>query len=240
MVRSFLPLPWLSVAIVAGFSPNSAWAESSGQDNTKISVNYVYASQLGIGSYDIGGLSVNVFTLPLSITLPLVSTFGVEPPVNNAEDWRIRFKLAPSYGSFDFKAKDADFGRVRIRQHTAALTPGVDLIAPVNDIWSLKPFADVGVGKVVSSSGDGAGDENAFITYTTGLRSLVEVPADDYEFAFGNGVIFAGNEEFGGSDAENYWAIETGIQARRTLGFSLAELGIGAPDFANVTPEAGL
>jgi len=227
------------MVVAAWLWPNAGWAVSSGQDNTKVSVNYVYASQLGIGSYDIGGLSVDVFTLPLALTLPLDSTFGLAPPVDNAEDWRIRFKLAPSCGSFYFKAKDADFGKIKIRQHTAALTPGVELIAPVNHMWSLKPFADVGAGKIVASSGDGSGDENAFITYTTGLRSLVEVPAGDYSFALGNGVIFAGNEEFGeGGDA--YWAIETGVQVRRTLGFSLANLGVDDPDVAGVTPEAGL
>ena len=238
--KSVLPSPWIGLATAVALWPAAAGSQTSGRDNTEISVNYVYASQLGIGSYEIGGLSVDVFTLPLSITLPLVSGLGLEPPVDNAEDWRIRFKFAPSYGSFEFKANDPEFGRIRIRQHTLAFTPGIELIAPVTDIWSLKPFVDVGVGKIIASSGEGAGDENGFVTYTTGLRSLVDVPAGDYAFAFGNGVIFAGNDEIGGGGTENYWAIETGVQARRSLGFSLADLGIGDPNYGGVRPEAGL
>lgn len=228
------------MALAGWLWPNAGWSETSDGGNTTISVNYVYASQLGIGSYDIGGLSVDVFTLPLSLTRPLASTFGVVPPVDNADDWRVRFKLAPSYGSFDFKANDPEFGKIRIHQQTVALTPGAELIAPVNDVWSVKPFVDAGAGKIVASSGDGAGDKNVFVTYTAGLRSRVDVPAGDYALAFGNGVIFAGNDEIGGDDSENYWAIETGVQARRTLGFSLADLGLDGPRFGGVRPEAGL
>lgn len=227
-------------AVAGGLRPGAARAQSSSQDNTTVSVNYVYAFQLGIGSYEVGGLSVDVFTLPLSITLPLAETFGMDPPVDNAEDWRIRFKLFPGFGIFGFKDNDPDFGRIHIKQYTLSLTPGVELIAPVNDVWTLKPFVDAGFGKAVASSGRGAGGDNAFATYTAGLRSLVELPAGDYRFALGNGAVFAGNTEFGGDDSEAYWAIETGVQARRSLGFSLADLGVTDPDRAGVTPEAGL
>ena len=230
----------LSVAALLGLCSSVAGAQSSGQDNTTITVNYVYAAQLGIGTYDIGGLSVNVFTLPLSTTRPLSGIFDLGPAADNAEDWRIRFKFAPSFGSFDFEQTDPDFGKIDIQQHTLAFTPGLELIAPVNDIWAIKPSMDVGLGKIISSSGAGAGDENYFVTYTAGLRSLVELPAREYTFALGNGVIYAGNSELGGSDSEAYWAIETGIQVRRSLGFSLADIGFDNPNDAGAVPEVGI
>ncbi len=40
-------------------------------DNRDVTVNYVYAAQIGIGGYEVGGLKVQVFTLPLSHTFDL-------------------------------------------------------------------------------------------------------------------------------------------------------------------------
>ena len=37
-------------------------------ENGNVTVNYVYAQQFGLGGYDIGGLSVQVYTLPLPYT----------------------------------------------------------------------------------------------------------------------------------------------------------------------------
>ena len=46
--------------------------------NTTVSLNYVYAASLGFGGYTVGGLTANVYTLPLSDTLQNVPTEGWE------------------------------------------------------------------------------------------------------------------------------------------------------------------
>ena len=143
-----------------GVLPTGSWGQSAGDDNTTVSVNYVYAAQLGIGSYEVGGLSVDVFTLPLAITRPLGDVIGPDLPVDNPEGWRVRFKLPVSFGVFDFEADDPEFGRIDIDQYTLAVVPGVELQVPVNDRWTLKPFVDLGPGKVIVSEGEGAGDED--------------------------------------------------------------------------------
>ena len=33
---------------------------------------------------------------------------------------------------------------------------------------------------------------------------------------------------------------ETGVEARRSLGFTLQDMGVADPDYADVTPELGL
>lgn len=237
-----------------GMSDNTAWRRflsaivltfitstaSIAEDDTTIRVNYVYASQLGIGSYSIGGLSVKTFTLPFSVLRPWSAVFDLPPPIDHNDDWQVRLEFAPSFGDFHFKVNDPEFGKIDIRQRTFALTPGLEVIAPVNDIWALKPLARVGLGKIVTSSGRGAGDDNFFVTYTAGLRSLVEVPIGRYTAALGNGIIYAGNNELGGSDSADYWAIETGLELRRSLGFRLGDLGIGALGSADVIPEIGI
>ena len=46
-----------------------AVAQAPPQENTEITVNYVYAALLGLGKYDAGGLSVQIYTLPLGYAL---------------------------------------------------------------------------------------------------------------------------------------------------------------------------
>ena len=216
-----------------------AWGQE-GTANREISVNYVYAAQLGIGTYDIGGLSVDVFSLPLSVTRPLPKNIAEILPVGNAEAWQVRYKTVPSFGVFKFEQSDPAFGKIDIEQYTLAVVPGVEIVAPVTESWRLKPFVDLGLGKIVASNGRGAGDENFFVVYSTGLRSVVEFPVGSFTLALGNGAIFAGNREIGADDEENYWAIETGAQLRHPLGFTLADLGVGDPNMANASPEAGV
>jgi hypothetical protein len=165
---------------------------------------------------------------------------GPDLPFDHAEGWRVRFKLPVSFGVFDFEADDPEFGKIDIDQYTLAVVPGVELQVPVNEFWTLKPFVDLGLGKVIVSEGEGAGDEDFFLVYNGGLRSLVEIPYKDYTFSLGNGVLFPGNRVFGEGDDESYVAIETGVEVRRSLGFTLREIGITDLAHADVTPELGL
>ncbi|GAB5467173.1 MAG: hypothetical protein Kilf2KO_02030 [Rhodospirillales bacterium] len=209
-------------------------------ENRTVNVNYVYASQLGIGTYDVGGLSVNVYTLPFAIDRSLDGLFGLEVPFDNAEDWTISLKFPVSYGIFDFSAFDSTVGQIDITQRTLSLVPGLALDIPIEEHWRLRPTVNFGVGGVVDSSGPGADDNNVFMIYSAGLSSLYEIPSGPYTFALGNGFTFAGNRDFGEDGfKENYWAIETGVQLRRTLGFTLGDIGLSGTSFADVEPEIG-
>lgn len=206
----------------------------------KVTVNYVYASQLGIGTYDVGGLSVDVYSLPLSLERPLNGMFGLEVPGEHAGDWSVDFKFPVSYGIFDFEADDPTYGDIDIQQQTLALVPGLQVNAKLTDNWWLRPSVDLGLGGVVSTSGQEAAGDRYFMIYTAGLTSLYELPEGPYTFALGNGVTFAGNRTFGTFDLnEQYWAVETGLQVRRSLGFELGQVGLSNTAFAEVEPELG-
>ncbi len=232
---------WLVVLafFLAGLGSESAIAQDL---NENITVNYVYASQLGIGTYDIGGLSVNVFTLPLGITQPLNGTMGLELGDTAAKDWAIGFNLPVSLGVFDFSGFLPEPGQIEITQYTLAFVPGVELSIPVNENWRLRPFADLGAGFVIASESTPGADveDRPFLVYSGGVSSLYEVPFGPYVFALGNGVTAAGNNTWGENNLEEfYFAIETGLQVRRSLGFTLGDLGVWSPDYADVEPQIG-
>ena len=55
--------------ISLGYWGGTGWAQST-PDRSELRVNYVYAGQLGFGAYELGGLSVQIYKLPLAYTFP--------------------------------------------------------------------------------------------------------------------------------------------------------------------------
>src|SRR4051812_45147836 len=84
----------LGTALLAGALVGALAAPGGAQtppNEINVSVNYVYAAQLGFGSYHVGGLSVSVYSLPVEYTLRDVLL-----------DWRLKVGLPLLYGTYDF------------------------------------------------------------------------------------------------------------------------------------------
>jgi hypothetical protein len=123
--------------------------------------------------------------------------------------------MAPQGRVYRFRATDVSGTRIAIDQHTLAVVPGLELQIPMSPRWTLKPFADFGVGRLLESPGTPA------YIFATGVRSAVALKRGDYTFTLGNGLFYAGDASFGRSDLEDYGAIENGIEIRRPLGLTL-------------------
>ena len=199
-------------ALIAACCAGTARAQANNQNRT-VTVNYVYAAQIGIGSYDLSGLSVRIFTLPLS------DTFDVGP--NGG--WRLKVKLPINLGLYDFNAVDVDGTRISVHQQTLALIPGVELQIPVTDQWTLKPLADFGAGRLLQSPGTAA------YIYSAGVKSALTLIRGTWNLTLGNAVIYAGDQAFGNGGGERYLVTETGIELRRSLGI---DIGGFRPDLA--------
>ncbi len=201
------------LTVLAVVWPLMAHAQS-GEDNTEVTVNYVYATQLGIGGYEVGGLDVQVFTLPLSKTFELDRRTDVG---DGERPWKLKVKVPVSLGLYEFSGTDTDDSALSANVETLAVIPGVELQIPMTQQWTLKPFVDAGLGHGLSSDG------RAAYIYTVGGRSLVEWPVGDYTLMLGNGLIYAGNAAFG-DRVEDYTVIETGFGARRPVGFEIWDI----------------
>jgi hypothetical protein len=189
-----------------------------GSSNTTVNVNYVYAANLGFGSYSLAGLSADVFTLPLGYTFPLGAESG----------WKLRFILPVQLGLYRFRAMGIDGTPIRINQQSLAVLPGFELQVPLARNVVLKPFAQAGVGHAFGAT-SGA---NAFI-YTVGIRSVVQWQVGQYTLSLGNAILYAGDRS--SNFSESYSALEGGLEVRRPLGFTLRgiepDIGVYVADY---------
>ena len=183
--------------------------------NTTVNINYVYAASLGFGGYSLGGLSANVYTLPLSYALPGRPYDG----------WTLKLLLPIEVGFYDFNAT-VPGQRIATSQQSLTAVPGVELQIPINDRFVVKPFAQGGVGHAF---GTGGGNPNAWV-YLAGVRSVAQWHAGDYTISLGNAAIYAGDTTAGSGFAEHYVSLQIAGEVRRPLG-----LRIG-----NWTPDVGI
>lgn len=210
-----------AAALALAVSPPRARAQSPAPSaaNRTVGVNYVYAADLGFGGYSLAGLSANVYTLPLSHAFP----------VGPGGRWTLGLTLPVQLGLYRFRATDTDGTRIKIDQQSLAVVPAVELRVPVGRNVVLKPFASVGGGHVFGSTQGGAD----FFVYTVGVRSVARWQAGRYTLSLGNGVLYAGDA--GGGSGESYFAIETGFEVRRPLGFTVRgvepDLGLYVADY---------
>jgi hypothetical protein len=205
----------------AGLASPQAYAQAnspSAPDNPyrSVNLNYVYAADLGFGGYSLAGLTVNVYTLPLSYTLRDVPVDG----------WGLRLLMPIETGVYSFRATDINGQRIALDQQSVSVVPGVELQIPLGKRVMLKPFAQFGVGYAF---GSGVGNPESWI-YLAGVRMLTQWRAGDYTFSLGNAAVFAGDDTIGPGFGERYVSLQIGGEVRRPLGFTVGDF----------TPDLGL
>ena len=91
-----------------------------------------------------------------------------------------------------------------------SLTPGIYFDIPMNERWTLRPFAAAGWGTVLN------GDESAW-TYWAGARSRFRFPAGKVEAALLNSIGFVGYSPNSGPSS-HFWPIMTAVEMAAPLG----------------------
>ncbi len=193
----------------------STIAQAPAPQNTTVNVNYVYAASLGFGGYSLSGLTADVYTLPLSTTVPNALHDG----------WSLNLLLPLQLGVYDFKA-DINGQRIKLNQQSISAVPGAELQIPITDNVVIKPFAQVGAAHAFGTDG---GNPDAWI-YLVGMRSVAQWRAGAYTLSLGSGIIHAGDHTMGSGFAEDYTALQIGGEVRRPLGFT----------FRGIEPDLGL
>jgi hypothetical protein len=208
-----------------------AQSEQPGKD-VNVSVNYVYAAQLGFGTYSVGGLSVNVYSLPLEYTLRDVLF-----------DWRLKIGFPILYGDYSFRKTvtlddvDGVGGtpvKILIDQRTLSAEPKLKLEIPVLEPWTISLIGAWGFGSTFDTNIRGrepggptvkVRDQNRdvwYYTYQAGVSSLLQHRVDRLTLSLGNAFVYAGTNTLEGpSGVEAYGAVETGAEARHPLGFDV-------------------
>ena len=194
-----------------------------------VSVNYVYAAQLGFGGYRVGGLSVNVYSLPIEFTLRDVLL-----------DWRLKVALPVLYGDYEFRksVEVEEIGNRRVKviadQRTLSAEPKLKLEIPILEPWTVSLIGAWGFGSTFDTEvryrfpgGMTVRDPEAegdhwYYTYQVGISSLVQHHVDRWTFSLGNAFVYAGTASLQlDTGVEAYGALETGVEARHPLGFAI-------------------
>jgi len=108
------------------------------------SINYVFATDLGSGVYNMDGRSLQVYQL----------TYEKELRETGPGKVGARFELPVTFGFFDFSPKDVISRGLPSRVDSFSAVPGVQLDYLLRDDWHLMPYVRAGF-SVASSSVDG-------------------------------------------------------------------------------------
>jgi len=98
------------------------------------SINYVFATDLGSGVYDLDGRTLQIYQL----------TYRKELREATAENFGIDFELPVTLGFFDFKPVDVLAEGIPTRVDSFSAVPGVSLDFPLRNGWHLMPYVRAG------------------------------------------------------------------------------------------------
>lgn len=215
----FLGLLGLGV-LLAG---SRAHAQSEPQIDAQ--VNYVYAAQFGFGAYSIGGLDVQVYSLPIE--------FEIEDLVL---DWNLRVGLPIIYGRYEVAAETQGI-RVSAETNSIGFQPKLQLDIPIFEGFRITPLGALGFAVPFGSRvsvryfgkpiDDVELDDEAFYTYEIGLSSLYERQLGAFTLSVGNAFLYAGDAPFKRTETsqiEGYGTFRSGVDVRHPLGFDLWDL----------------
>jgi hypothetical protein len=108
------------------------------------SINYVFATDLGSGVYNLDGRTLQIYQLTYRRTLREVAEKQVG----------VRFEVPVTLGFFDFQPLDVLVEGIPTRVDSFSVVPGISFDYVMDDDWHLMPYVRAGF-SVASSSVDG-------------------------------------------------------------------------------------
>jgi hypothetical protein len=132
---------WL--ALSAGVKAQTA-AETQTNEAVGQSVNYVFATDLGSGLYDLDGRTLQIYRF----------TYREDLRETAADTMGVRFVLPLTFGFFDFTPLDVLSEGIPTRVDSFSVVPGIELDYLLPGDWHLIPYVRAGA-SIASSSVDG-------------------------------------------------------------------------------------
>ena len=180
--------------------------------------------QFGFGSYDVGGLSVNVFRVPLQ------HTFALGP---EEDAWRLVLTGYLGYGHFSFES--SVFGpKVTASEDFVFVMPQAELQIPIRRWWTVKPYVAAGLGRTFNGSSAIEGppggelhvEEGFDFLYAVGIGNLFEFQLEDFFLSVGTKLAGAGDATIGQSrnTTTNFGTLQNGLEVRHPLGLDVKGL----------------
>ena len=144
MARCQSALGAILLLLLAPFAEAQTPAETKTDEAVGQSLNYVFATDLGSGVYDLDGRTLQIYRF----------TYEKELREVDEDTLGVRFVMPLTFGFFDFTPLDVLSEGIPTRVDSFSLVPGFEFDYLLPDDWHLVPFARGGV-SVASSSVDG-------------------------------------------------------------------------------------
>jgi len=226
---------WLACGARLGFGlvllgAAAGLARAAAAQQLDVQVHPPHAGQFGFGSYDVGGLSVNIFRVPLQHTFALGS---------NEDSWRLALTAYLGYGHFSFES--SVFGpKVTASEDFVFALPQAELQIPIRRWWTVKPYVAAGLGRTFNGSAAVEGtqggevhvEEGFDFLYAAGIGNLFEFQLDDFFLSVGNKLAAAGDATMGQSKNTHtsFGTLQNGLEVRHPIGF----------DVKGMVPDVGI
>ena len=95
--------------------------------------NFAFLNYYGSGAFSVGDQKVLVLRIPVAVTLRSLEEYP----------WGLRAKLTFVFALQDFE----DLGQIDFERYRVfTLVPGIEALIPVGEIFTLRPYFDLGVG----------------------------------------------------------------------------------------------
>jgi hypothetical protein len=176
----------------------------AGEDPDEL-FNYSFAVWLGSGYYRVKDSDKRFAVLRVPAAFTLRPADIEKPAVIDRLGFRLLLPAAVGYE--EETDTDFSFGAV-------ALVPGLEIQIPVNNYWTLKPFAQLGAGK------DTAGGDLRYI-YGGGARSLISLPWKKFIFSIGNSLVMAEDRDATSKNSRGFSLFNAGLDVRHPTNFTV-------------------
>lgn len=165
------------VAVFLLVSPQTAVS----QEQAPVTVHWAYSAYFGSGWYSVPG-NRDVFVARMTYRQAL-SDASFDADGSRVIGKYLKFPVSVGLNRFDLDnpLDVADPDNVSF----LSVNPGIDIEVPVNDAWSLRPYASVGYGRALGSN------ESAW-SYWGGIKSRYSFKASKLDWHLLNQVGFAG------------------------------------------------
>lgn len=192
---------------------------SAAETAVEAHVNVPYVVQFGFGSYSVGGLSTDTFRIP--ITHHFVLSEGEDP-------WQLRFTGYLGYSHATFNT-DLLGPHLTASQDYLFVLPQAELLIPLQQGWTLKPYLSVGAGWAFNGSAELAGvgreqlNDSYDVLYAAGCSTLFELPLHNFRLNLGSKLGWAEAVPTSGSGRQGFATFQNGLEVRHPLGIRLVE-----------------
>jgi hypothetical protein len=168
-------------------------------------VHFAFASQLGSGVYSLGDRTIQIYRLPIG--------WQVSEPADGRPG--VRLRLPVTIGLYDFEPRDVIESGLPDQLDTLSVAGGVELDFDLGSDWHLLPYVEVGRAWEADNATDAT-------LYSASLHVHRERERDERLSRYFAGIVYAGVDLDQSAGTADLLKLETGVESRRSLGFTIA------------------